>query len=153
VLARGGMTPRRIVEKYAGRVARYEPDVIVVGVGANCFPQGHSTGEWGAALAEMLDELRARAGQVPVVITAMPPVLRMKAVPQPLRTYWALRNRLFDAETKRLVRARPSVLFGPPYMAGEQELLGPDGCHPSPQGYALWGARLADTIAPLLTDG
>ena len=153
VLSRPGAMPRQIVERYAAKVARYEPDVIVVGLGANCVPEGFSAGEWRAALAEMIDELHARVGSVPVVLAATPPVRRMKAVPQPLRTYWALRNRLFDAETRRLVRARPAAVFGPPYVAGKEEYLGPDGCHPSPAGYAVWGARLADAIVSLLPGG
>jgi lysophospholipase L1-like esterase len=152
VLARGGATPRQISEKYAARVARYEPDVIVVGLGGNCLPQGYSAREWGAGLAEMIDELHSRAGAVPVVLAATPPVRLMKAVPQPLRTYWALRNHLFDAETKRLVRSRPAVVFGPSYVAGRKEYLGPDGCHPSAEGYSVWGKKLADTIVPLLPD-
>jgi lysophospholipase L1-like esterase len=76
----------------------------------------------------------------------------MRAIPQPLRTYLTLRKRLFDAETKRLARSRPGVVFGPSYLGGRKEYLGPDDCHPSPEGYALWGERITEAIAPLLSD-
>jgi lysophospholipase L1-like esterase len=151
VLARPSATPREITEKLAAKVARFEPDLIVIGLGGNGLPLGYSPDEWGSACAEMIDELRARAGVVPVVIAATPSAHLLKAIPQPLRAFWGLRNRLYDTETKRHVRSKPAVTFGPPYAARKKEHLGPDGCHPSAEGYAIWAKLLADTIVPLLS--
>jgi lysophospholipase L1-like esterase len=152
VLARPGATPREISEKYATRAARYAPDVIVVGVGGNGMPEGYSSGEWGVALAEMIDALHSRVGTVPLVLAAAPPAHQLKAIPQPLRAYWGLRNHLYNGVARRLARSRPAVTFGPSYAAGKKEYLGPDGCHPSAEGYSIWAERLADTIVPLMSN-
>ncbi len=152
VFAAGGLTPSKVVEKYAVKIGRERPDVLVVGLGGNCIAQHYSPGGWAGALAEMLDALRPRVGDAPIVLTAGPPIWGMKAISQPLRTYLSLRSRLFDAETKKLARERPGVVFGPSYPGGKKRYFGADGCHPSPEGYTLWGERVAEKIAPLLSD-
>ncbi|HEU4595598.1 MAG TPA: SGNH/GDSL hydrolase family protein [Pyrinomonadaceae bacterium] len=152
VFAAGGVTPSNVLDKYAAKIERERPDLLVVGLGGNCLVQHYSPAGWADALAELIDALRPRVGATPILLTAGPPVWGMKAIPQPLRTYLWLRKLLFDAETKKLARSRPGVFFGPSYLGGSKRYLGPDGCHPSPEGYALWGERIAETVTPLLSD-
>jgi lysophospholipase L1-like esterase len=152
VLSAPGLTPAKALEKYANKIERYGPDVVVIGLGGNSLVQYCTPGVWEETLASLVDGARARATDAPVVVTSMPPVWGMKAMPQPLRTHLALRNRPFNSAIRRVARGRAGVFVGPSYPSGGRDFFGPDGCHPSAKGYTLWGARLAETVAPLLPD-
>ena len=152
VLGAGGITPETVSEKYLTKIEREKPDVVVIGLGGNCLVRFYTPEHWVAVLAEVVDGVRSRVGDAPLILAGMPPVWQLKAIPQPLRTYLALRGRLLGSATERLARARPGVFVGPTYVANRKEYLGPDGCHPSVQGYVIWGERLAEAIAPLLAE-
>ena len=152
VMSAPGLTPAKALEKYADKIKRYDPDVVVIGLGGNSLVQYCTPRVWEVTLAGLVDGVRARAAAAPIVVASMPPVWGMKAMPQPLRTHLALRNRPFNSAIGRIARGRAGVFVGPSYSSRGRNYLGPDGCHPSAKGYELWGARLAEAIAPLLPD-
>ncbi len=150
VMAAGGITPARVHDKYLPKLPAQNPDVVVIGLGGNCIVKLSPPSEWTEASTKIIDGIRGLVGGVPIILTAMPPVTKLKAIPQPLRFCLAVNGKVLNAKTKQLARAHSGVYFGPGYEAHKKEYLGPDGCHPSTLGYAAWSEKLTDTIVPLL---
>lgn len=149
VLARGGITAETLLTKYVWWCAAERPDVVVIALGANVLIKRQSPAVWRAHLTGIVDSLRTTCGDIPVVFTSMPPIARLEAIPQPVRALAALQAVRLDAATRSVTRKRRDVLMASSYLA-RSEFLGPDGCHPSIDGYTEWSARLAREIAPLV---
>lgn len=153
VLGRNGATAhatRRDLLEPASEVAA---DVAVIALGVNDTLRFHAPARWTRDLAALVEAVRGRCGAVPVVLSAVPPVGRFPALPQPLRGVLGLRARLLDRAAARFAAAGERVVHVPmPPVEGVEAdgFFCEDRFHPSPRGYALWGAALGRAAATLL---
>ncbi|WP_342780306.1 SGNH/GDSL hydrolase family protein [Halopseudomonas laoshanensis] len=123
-------------------LATLEPerwDLVVIVLGVNDTTHLTPRWRWRSELMRLLDHFNARADQV--LVTAVPPLGRFHALPQPLRGWFGLRAGLLDLDAQRCC-AMGRALHVP--MAGifERHYLARDGYHPSQAGYALWAADI-----------
>ncbi|MBL8115844.1 MAG: SGNH/GDSL hydrolase family protein [Acidobacteria bacterium] len=151
ILTRGGITAETLLTKYVPWCAAERPDLIVIALGANVIIARQSPAAWKEQLTRIVDGLRETCGEIPIVLTSMPPIARLEAIPQPVRALAAVQAVRLDAAARSVTRKRRNVLMASSYLA-RSGFLGPDGCHPSVAGYAEWSARLAGEIAPFLTE-
>ncbi len=113
-----------------------EADVVVVVLGVNDTKNLRSVRGWTADLLRLIIAI----GDVPIVLTGVPPMDAFPSLPQPLRTLMGLRSRELDAAAARLPRVT--------HVPTPREVLAPetfceDGFHPSEAGYRRWAEHLA----------
>jgi lysophospholipase L1-like esterase len=151
-LGRNGATADITRRELLEPAADLRADVAVIALGVNDTLRFHGPGRWTRDLHGLIAALRARCGEIPIVLSAVPPAGRVLAFPRLLRTTLGLRAQLLDRAAVRLARrsARVSHVPTPPwFLDAIDRHFCEDGFHPSPSGYALWGRLLGDTAGRL----
>lgn len=141
VLGGNGMTARRVLESArAGPQRHYDAAVVLLGV--NDVFRFTPVKAW-LANVRLLAHLLKEQGCQPVVFSAVPPVGRFPALPQPLRAILGVRAALLDHHLARLVRELPGVTHCSVTFPTAPEHVATDGVHPSAAGYRDWARQLS----------
>ena len=120
------------------------PDLIVLSIGTNDAVRLRPSWSWSRRLRELLAEIRARFGDAPVLFAGLPPLEHFPALPKPLATIvgaTAKALNLAAAEYAGKLQGLECLSFRTDLDLG---LFAPDGFHPGPGAYAIWGQDLAD---------
>lgn len=122
-------------------------DVVVTSLGVNDVTGRLSLDTWRRQQLALVDLLRERCGADHIVLSALPPMHRFPALPQPLRWYVGARARDFNRVLAELARERP----GCDYLELENgtmdvSAMAGDGFHPGPPLYELWAREAARRI-------
>jgi lysophospholipase L1-like esterase len=146
VRGQSGATARRMLREIwpAGR----EPfDLILLTAGINDLFDRRTPHDWAADLRRLVTALSGEDGRTRVIVSGMPPVGRIPAIPQPLRFVVARRARAMDQITQQVSAACGAtyVPISVPRAAGRQ-LFAADGFHPSEAGYRAWAQAIAEAI-------
>ena len=148
LLARTGDATRDALAALAALPA--QPfDVVVTSLGVNDVTGGHSERRWMADQQALLERLRRDFGAPRCLLSALPPMHRFPALPQPLRAYLGAQARRFDRRLQALALETPGCVWVG-YDDGESGLepadMAADGFHPGPAVYREWARRLAAVI-------
>jgi lysophospholipase L1-like esterase len=121
-------------------------DVVIMSMGANDVTSLMSPPEWLSWQDRLAQEIQSRFEPELLVHSAVPPMERFTALPQPLRWFigqWA-------AEMNRQLQASlsnsPSRLFHHPFQERVPGGLASDGFHPGPLAYTVWAQGLSREI-------
>jgi lysophospholipase L1-like esterase len=145
LVARTGATAAGTRRHLAARSP--EPcDVAVVSLGLNDVVAGRGSAAVLADLDAIVDTLQRGWGARHVVLSAMPPIGRFPALPQPLRWYLDRRARTLDAALGAWVAGRPGCELLPLDFAFDASEMAADGFHPGPAMYAAWGRAVAARV-------
>ena len=152
VLARNGATAATARDELLAPAAGVAADVVVVALGVNDTLRLRSPGRWTGDLRRLIGLVRERCGAVPIVLAAVPPMGVFPGLPQPLRGVLGLRAAVLDRAAARLAVQMDAVRnVSVPLPAGAvDDFFCADRFHPSPHGYALWGAALGRAAAQAL---
>lgn len=148
LLARTGDTTRDALAALAALPAQ-RFDVVVTSLGVNDVTGGHSERQWVADQRALLACLRDNFEAPRCLVSALPPMHRFPALPQPLRAYLGAQARRFDRRLQAVAAATPGCLW-----VGYDDLesgldtadMAADGFHPGPAVYRAWASRLAVAI-------
>jgi lysophospholipase L1-like esterase len=146
VRAQSGATARRVLTEMLP--AGQQPfDLVVLAIGINDLFDRRTLRDWTADLQRLLRALTGENGRTRVIVSGMPPVRRIPAIPQPLRFVVAGRARAMDQITRQ-VSAACGATYVPISMpkAGHREHFAADGFHPSESGYRAWARAIAEAI-------
>ncbi|RQS73484.1 SGNH/GDSL hydrolase family protein [Burkholderia sp. Bp8963] len=142
LLARTGMTTQDVVDWLAAEPA--EPfDAAVTSLGVNDVTAGVPPARWRAAQAALVELLAARFRIEHVVLSAVPPMERFPALPQPLRWYLGLRAKRLNAALAGWAATQPRCTFLPCAVPLESHLMAADGFHPGQAACTAWAAQAA----------
>ena len=122
-------------------VAPEPVDLLLLVFGVNDVLEHTRPARYAKDLQALIGALRARVGNAPALIAAAPPMNRFPSLPRPLNAYLGARARLLNRALGRLPIERTAQVA--PLLRIEPALFAADGFHPSPAGYAVWGAALA----------
>ena len=152
VVARNGVTAAITHHELLEPGSHFEADVAVIALGVNDTLRLHSPARWTRDLRELIEYVRFRCGPAPVVLAAVPPMGRFPALPQPLRGVLGLRAALLDRAAVRLAGEMEAVHHVSLALApgSVEHFFCADRFHPSPHGYAVWGAELGRAAAAAL---
>lgn len=151
VAARSGATTAHTLRRLTKlRAAPY--DVALTALGVNDVIARRSLAEWTAQQRALVRLLRERFAVQAVAVSALPPVGRFPALPQPLRWYLGRRARQFDRTLRRLVAEEEGAHYVPLDFPATAEMMASDRFHPGPPIYAAWAARAAATIRGVVAD-
>ena len=124
-------------------------DYAVLSIGVNDVTGGRSRSRFARELEELRLLLRETFGCHTILLSALPPVHRFPALPQPLRGLLGLRALAFTRTIERFCRDADGCVFvsaAESYRDLPQEAMASDGFHPGPQIYQLWASTLAERI-------
>jgi lysophospholipase L1-like esterase len=121
-------------------------DCVVISVGVNDITRLRRSGAWARRLAKLLDRLRERDPMAVVAMAGMPPLHGFPLLPAPLRAILGMRARSFSQAARRVVDARPGMLFLPLDFEPQPGSFCEDGFHPGPEAYAALGLALAQAL-------
>ncbi|HEX6911468.1 MAG TPA: SGNH/GDSL hydrolase family protein, partial [Longimicrobium sp.] len=152
VIGRNGATARFARRELLAPAADVAADVAIIALGVNDTLRLHAPARWTADLRALVHLLRERCGALPVVLAGVPPMHRFPALPQPLRGVMGMRAAVLDRAAERLAGQLNAVrhVHVPLPPAEVDGFFCPDRFHPSPRGYAAWGAALGSAAAAML---
>lgn len=144
VLAANGLTAAGLRARLKELPPDTRADVIVIGLGANDVFRMQGPVGWERDLHALIDAVRERCGFAPVMLSAIPPIGKFPALPQPLRSVLGLRALLLDHASRKLATSMAGVYFVPVDFEITPELFAEDGIHPSARCYTLLGRAIAE---------
>lgn len=149
VAGQNGLTAARTATELLPRTTIHEAAMVVLALGVNDTLALRTPRRWLTDLQRLIALVQKQYRPRLVAISAVPPVGRFVAIPQPLRTVFGLVAQSLDLATRRAFSDRRDVLYVPlPIdLQNEERYLSIDGFHPSAAGYAVWAGLLAETIA------
>ena len=126
-------------------------DVAVTSLGVNDVTALRRVGPWLAQQAALAALLREKFAVRHLLLSALPPMHRFPALPQPLRWYLGARARHFNRALAAWSLTQANCHFSAAPYPLEHGLMAADGFHPGPAAYALWGDHLATEIRRIAT--
>ena len=126
-------------------------DAALVALGVNDVTRAVPLSRWIATQIRLIAALRAR-GARRIVLTAVPPMHRFPALPQPLRWVLGAEAARFNHALKRLAE-RENVTLLVPDLTLTADPVAKDGFHPAPAAYALWADAAAALLRPDASEG
>ncbi len=145
VVARLGATTagtvRHLARRPDGALGTF--DVAAVSLGLNDVTGRRPLARWLDDLDALVTLLRMRCAVRHVLLSALPPVDRFPAFPQPLRWYLGITTRRYDHALARWAAETPACEYVPLTLPPGPGMLASDGLHPAPPLYEQWSRELA----------
>jgi len=151
LIARTGWTTRNLLAHIAAEPAA-PFDVALTSLGVNETTSGVPPARWLREQAALVTLLSQRFGAAYVLLSAVPPMGRFPALPQPLRGYLGMRARRLDTALAHWAASRDDCEHLPFAFPLEPGMMASDGFHPGETGCALWAAQLAAAIRRRFAD-
>ena len=120
-------------------------DVVVTALGVNDVSSQTAANEFVEQTARLWSELQQRSGARWAVVSGLPPMHMLTAVPHPLRWYLGRYAAALDTAVGDWA-GRQGLGFCALRWTTDPAFLAPDGFHPGPALYPQWAERLADLI-------
>ncbi len=120
-------------------------DVAVISIGVNDVTRACAAREWLSWQSELHALLRSRFSVQQILCSALPPMHRFPALPQPLRWWLGSRTRHLNEELGRYTRQQGYELIAFD-DDGPTDIMASDGFHPGAPIYQRWAQALATTI-------
>ena len=143
---RNGARARAVTRDLVPTAADWDPTHVVVLTGINDLQLAWRPGAWAADVAALLLAIAATWPRARVVISGLPDVTAIPAIPEPLRRVLARKARRFGWATERAAAATGAVYVPVDRLPLTREDFSSDGVHPGPAGYARWARALAPAV-------
>ncbi|MBE2261991.1 MAG: SGNH/GDSL hydrolase family protein [Burkholderiaceae bacterium] len=143
--ARTGATTQEALQLLAD-LPRRPLDVVVTSLGVNDVTGNVSVRRWVDLQEQLVSDLRAHFGQPRILMSALPPMHRFPALPQPLRAYLGAQARRYNAALAALAARTDGCTWVPLDLPNNEGDMAGDGFHPGPAIYAAWAGELARHI-------
>ncbi|AGK49119.1 GDSL-like Lipase/Acylhydrolase family protein [Burkholderia thailandensis MSMB121] len=145
LLARTGATTRDLLD-WLDAEPDAHVDAVVTSLGVNDVTDGVPPPRWRDTQAALVERLTTRFGAAHVILTAVPPMHRLPALPQPLRWYLGLRAGRLNAVLSRWAAGQPACEFLRVDMPLTRDAMASDGFHPGARACAAWAEQAAAAI-------
>jgi len=146
LLAETGWRTRDVsqaIEQLAGQPF----DLIVTSIGVNDVTANLSLSQWQNQQQALIAKLHDKFSPQRILLSAVPPMERFTAMPQPLRWYVGNRAAQFNQVLRNALSAESRCTFVQVDAEQSADHLAADGFHPSPIAYQLWAEQLVHTFA------
>lgn len=142
-----GATTGGITARVVPQIASEPVDLIVVSTGTNDIMKRTPAARFAQDLRSLVQQVRARVGHAPAVVCQLPPMWSFPVLPQPLRSWAAVRRELLGRHQRRVVAGlRDGVMFSGVERV-DASLFAGDGFHPCADGYRHWAEQLCELWA------
>ena len=145
LLARTGATTSTAIREL--QTAEDEKfDVALTSLGVNDVTSGMAERDWLLAQSKLYEILRHRFSVRRILVTALPPMHKFTALPQPLRWFLGRRADRFNRALENLLQGSATCTLIQLDQVSRPEMLCRDGFHPSAEAYRTWGEAAAARI-------
>ena len=145
MIARTGTTTASTL-KHLNKIQANNWDVVVTSLGVNDVTSGIAPKVWLDTQIRMLELLKNKYATKFVVISPVPPMHKLPALPQPLRWYLGAQAKRFNRVLANYLQTQETCHFLDLDVHTEPASLAADGFHPGRDLYAFWGKKVAETI-------
>lgn len=125
-------------------------DYLVTALGTNDVTSQSKPDSFLRDYMALAEHLRERTGAVGMVITGLPPLRILPAVPHPLRWYLGRYANRLDRVLQRWVNLHPMRRYVSLEWAANPAEMAIDRYHPGPGQYRRWSELVCDEIVTLL---
>lgn len=157
-----GATVAEALHTLVPQIPQQEADIALIAFGVNDTSAFRPLHRFARDLHNLAQAVQERSRARLLLISAVPPVGSLRALPQPLRLILGLKASALNAVSQEVARdlqqalaTRTQVMHAHITLGHEQhearDMLAADGYHPSAKACRLWGQSLAEQCAPLLT--
>ncbi|KFZ30710.1 hypothetical protein IDSA_09310 [Pseudidiomarina salinarum] len=122
-------------------------DTAVVSIGVNDVTGNTGRGRWQRNLVALCRLLEQRYGVSYIILTAVPPMDKFPALPQPLRWFLGGKARELNAVMAQVAKRNPVVRLLQFDMPFAEDYMAADGFHPSAAACSLWAGAAAKVIS------
>jgi lysophospholipase L1-like esterase len=144
LLAQSGLNCAQVLQLLKSSPVVVNPvDTVLLSVGVNDVTGRTSPKKWLSDLEQMTGYLRRQLGVKIIIYTALPPMQRFPALPQPLRWFLGRRAGLLDALLKKHCRQHAGLHHVQIELPFDAEFIASDGFHPSSKGAQVWAQAVA----------
>lgn len=157
VVAKSGFTAYQTATKLVPKIGTFDPDIIVIGLGANDAFQLNSPKRWRSSMKSLLTRLNNTFPKSIIVCINMPPIKEFPVFTPLMKKVMGNLVELFGKELKHLVKNYSNVFYIDQKLTLEdwikkqnnkfsvQDFFS-DGVHPSQLTYQIWGKEVAEFI-------
>jgi len=157
VFAKSGYTAKQVALELIPKIKNFQPDIIVIGLGANDAFNLHSPKRWRAGMNEVLTKLNNKFPNAKIVCNNMPPIKEFPAFTPIMKKVIGNLVELFGSELDKMVKNYNNVSYINEKMTLDNWVnkfdlnltrndFFSDGVHPSKLTYQTWGMEVANFI-------
>lgn len=152
LLAQRGWRSRDLIAQLRG-LGDDRFDVALLSLGVNDVTGGVGRAAFLRAQQDLANLLADRFGIRHILVTAVPPMGVMTALPQPLRAVLGQRARHFNTGLMQQVAADPRRHLISPEIGFHADVIARDGFHPNRRAYHQWAQYAVSLMRPILQTG
>ena len=149
VYAKSGYTARRVGEELIPQIQEEDLDLIIVGLGGNDAFTLNRPDRWSTAIQQIIEQLRTRYREVPIVFTNMPPIKEFPAFTPIMKFTIGNLVEILGDELEKIANRQERVYFYAKKItidgwskrlniSAERADYFSDGVHPSKLTYQAW---------------
>ena len=153
VVARSGFTAKKINDELLPTIGNFQPDLIVLGIGANDVFKLTGLKNWKIHVTELLNNLSQQYAFVPIVLANMPPIKEFPAFPAMIKFFLGNKVEILGQALESIALNYPNIYFNNEVIIFKEWLkrsglnlpkddFFSDGVHPSALTYKLWAQEL-----------
>ena len=156
VFAKSGYTAKDVNQQILPNITNEKPDLILIGLGGNDTFVLNSPRTWSIQIEQMIQQLQASFGQVPIVFINMPPIADFPAFTPLIKMVLGNLVLLHRQALMQLLSSKKNVYFADEVITLENwitkkkqtkaEDFFSDGIHPNQLTYQTWGEDIATFI-------
>ena len=121
-------------------------DLAIVSIGMNDILDGIHTDKWLKDLLSLQDFIAEKFEVSRTIFSGMPPVHKLKQLPQPLLYFLSLKAFVFDQFLQRFCKKYSKCYYVGIDLPVTDETMAADGFHPNEMFYQIWAERICDRI-------
>ena len=125
-------------------------DIAVTALGVNDVTKNEMLGRWLRHTRTLCDTLRGQYGCAGVYVSGMPPIGSFPLLPNPLRWVLAEQGKRWDLALQAMLQGMGGCHYVPAADTLEPGQMSPDGFHPGPEVYDMWGREVLRVMDPHL---
>ncbi|GGC94815.1 SGNH/GDSL hydrolase family protein [Undibacterium terreum] len=148
-LGKNGADLAQALELMVPQLSAYAPgvDIVLIAFGVNDTTSFRSARRYRSEMTQLICAVRDRLAPVRIILSGVPPMHAMPALPQPLRFVLGSKARVLDSVSRELAADFANVHYVAMGLdTDDAALMAEDGYHPSEKGARSWGQYLAETM-------
>ena len=141
ILAKSKFTTRDLI-KIIQNEADNKVDVAVICIGMNDITAGKHTESWILELSELRSLLTEKFAAKKMIFSGIPPVRRLKQIPQPLHYVLSLKASVFENALQEFCASHANCHYLDIDFPVNEQTMAKDGFHPNKVFYSKWASRI-----------
>lgn len=147
LIAKSSLTCAGVLELLKNSSMAFEAiDVVLISVGVNDVTRRTPISQWRYDLNAMTDHLKQKLGAHTIIYTALPPMHRFPALPQPLRAFVGGQARRLNKALEEHCIENQNTHFLKLDVQFTTEYMARDGYHPSAKAATLWAKAASKAV-------